>query len=723
MLDLRREAPSPDRLEDVCLSGTRGPDKERSYPVDELRFDDGVITLRRPPGLSGSLLSVWTRTVSPRFLLDRLAQGLRAVGPAPLAEALANGQLAGPPTSTSTVPGLLPEQTRALRACLSPGVRLVWGPPGTGKTRVLASAIEELVRQSRRVLLVSTANIAVDNALHEVVRRLSAKPGTAIRVGPPQLPDIAKNPDVQLERLAASESVAVDQERDDVAVALRELDTQDTEIVAVRAELADYDDGAYRQAAARVDAAGVLDDLEPRLREAGDAVASAERARSRALDALRTATTAQEQLEVVRRAMDHEREAAAGLERLDRDLKALEVERHALAVQEPAGWFGPSRRARKLARATNDVHRFVADTADRRTSLLKLRRDARAVIGTVTPGDLVDADHRVEAAQAALDDLERRRTSAGHALEGLRRAAATARAIGPVSRDDRDLVAQVEQRGLPAAHRRLVVLEERQRESATRRGVLEERHRTLVDRSRKLRTDAEAQLVREARVVATTLARSRVHRAIATETFDVVLVDEAGAATLAEVVLALCRARTTAVLFGDFLQLGPVLEKPIQSDQDIGIGRWVRSTCFSRVGIRQPQDAIDHPGCTALRHQFRFGPELRRLANEVVYEVLRDADELPAVTARGNTDIVVVDVSTVPHLAEVRVSAGGGKWWLAGVVLGRALVELHVPDGRVGLVTPYRPQAEVALQALEDRKIVAGAAVGTVHSSCSSWCR
>src|SRR5690349_3779323 len=188
VLDLRRDAPSPDRLEDVRLSGTGGPDQERSYPVDELRFDDGVLTLRRPPGLPGSLLSVWTRAMSPRFLLDRLAHGLRAMDRAPLAEALANGQLAGPPTSTSTVPGLLPEQTQALRACLSPGVRLVWGPPGTGKTRVLASAIEELVRRDQRVLLVSTANIAVDNALHEVVRRLVARPGTAIRVGPPQLP-------------------------------------------------------------------------------------------------------------------------------------------------------------------------------------------------------------------------------------------------------------------------------------------------------------------------------------------------------------------------------------------------------------------------------------------------------------------------------------------------------------------------------------------------------
>jgi hypothetical protein len=262
VLDLRGGSISSDRLDDVRLSGTRGPDQEASYPVDELRYDDDVLSLRQPPGLPSSSMQVWTRKMSARFLIDRLAQGLRAAGPAPLAEALANGVLAGPPTSTATVPGLLPEQTEALRACLSPGVRLVWGPPGTGKTRVLASAIEELVRRGQRVLLVSTANIAVDNALNEVVRRLSAKRGTAIRVGPAQLKDIADDPNVQLERLAAAESAAVDSERDRMAERLRAFDAQDAEISVLRTKLDGYDDEEFRRAAARVEAERALEQCD-----------------------------------------------------------------------------------------------------------------------------------------------------------------------------------------------------------------------------------------------------------------------------------------------------------------------------------------------------------------------------------------------------------------------------------------------------------------------------
>jgi hypothetical protein len=457
--------------------------------------------------------------------------------------------------------------------------------------------------------------------------------------------------------------------------------------------------------------------MRPRLHEVANAGAAAEQVRDQAAGVLHAALRAHAVLDAARRAISHERDAASQLSRLDQQQKALEIERDALAVTAPpSGWFARRRHARDLADATDDVRRFVADNVDRRGSLQALQRDARALAGNVTSDDLAEIDRRVGEARAAVQAAEKRCTQIARTHDDLQGEFESARAVGAPSAAERDLVANATQRGLPAAHFRLRTLQRQQNQGASERGALEEKHRHLIDRSRRLRADAEAQLVREARVVATTLARSRVHRAVAAETFDVVLVDEAGAATLAEVVLALRRARTTAVLFGDFLQLGPVLDGPVKTDADSGVMRWVRGTCFSHAGIRVPEEALSHPSCIALLHQFRFGPELRRLANDVVYRLLRDADELPDIRAEARTDIVVVDVSTVPGLAEVCRPAGGSRWWLAGVVLGRALVELHLPEGRVGLVTPYRPQVEAVLQALEDRRVVAGAAVGTVHS-------
>ena len=76
-------------------------------------------------------------------------------------------------------------QSAALGRILGSDVQLVWGPPGTGKSRLVARAALELARQGR-VLITAATNGAVD----EVARRLSrvADPaqlegGRILRVG------------------------------------------------------------------------------------------------------------------------------------------------------------------------------------------------------------------------------------------------------------------------------------------------------------------------------------------------------------------------------------------------------------------------------------------------------------------------------------------------------------------------------------------------------------
>ena len=218
-------------------------------------------------------------------------------------------------------------------------------------------------------------------------------------------------------------------------------------------------------------------------------------------------------------------------------------------------------------------------------------------------------------------------------------------------------------------------------------------------------------------MVATTLARSRVHRVVAKSSFDVVLIDEAGAASLVEVMLALCRATTTAVLFSDFLQLAPVQDKTIRYSRNQQLRRWVASDPFTHAQIRTPKEAIENPGCVALLHQFRFGPTLRQLANDVIYKVLQDAAELPGVTHRQESEIVFLDTSGLGELANIRLPGGKRGWWPAGVVLSRALTEHHLAeDGEVGVVTPYSVSRDAILAGLRDRDLVSGVAVGTVHA-------
>ncbi len=71
------------------------------------------------------------------------------------------------------------------------GDAVIWGPPGTGKTRTIAISINEQIKQGRRVLLLSHANTAVDGAMEELADLLHDEPvyteGHLVRMGVSQL--------------------------------------------------------------------------------------------------------------------------------------------------------------------------------------------------------------------------------------------------------------------------------------------------------------------------------------------------------------------------------------------------------------------------------------------------------------------------------------------------------------------------------------------------------
>lgn len=67
------------------------------------------------------------------------------------------------------------------RALLAPDLYLIKGPPGTGKTHVIAELCRQLVARRQRVLIASQSNLAVDNA---IARLTLDGPVRAVRYGP-----------------------------------------------------------------------------------------------------------------------------------------------------------------------------------------------------------------------------------------------------------------------------------------------------------------------------------------------------------------------------------------------------------------------------------------------------------------------------------------------------------------------------------------------------------
>lgn len=72
-------------------------------------------------------------------------------------------------------PDLNESQQRAVSLCAESDLAFVWGPPGTGKTTTLARIVTTLAGMGLRVLVTSTTNAAVDQALSKLHEDPSGK--------------------------------------------------------------------------------------------------------------------------------------------------------------------------------------------------------------------------------------------------------------------------------------------------------------------------------------------------------------------------------------------------------------------------------------------------------------------------------------------------------------------------------------------------------------------
>jgi superfamily I DNA and/or RNA helicase len=130
-------------------------------------------------------------------------------------------------------------QERAIRSSFFSRLAVIWGPPGTGKTRTIAQAIEAHLNAGRRVLLVSHANAAVDEALEDVAKQLKNTPfyseGKLVRLGIPQSGHLEKltekYPLVLLDNIVfklgeslRTEKIKLETEKDRIESALKQFD-------------------------------------------------------------------------------------------------------------------------------------------------------------------------------------------------------------------------------------------------------------------------------------------------------------------------------------------------------------------------------------------------------------------------------------------------------------------------------------------------------------------
>lgn len=744
VVDLRGTSFDTDQVDSLRLSGEHGPNAGPSYPVKEAVQDGPVVRVRVAEFVSLVDAYLWQNKQPAGYLLEKLHEGIAGLADAGLAHDLAAGRLARAPQPVRPIAGFSVKQREACESCLaSGGVRLVWGPPGTGKTMVLAEAIGTLLATGRRVLLVSATNIAVDNALLKVIAQRRHKPGQLLRVGLPHHPDVLKQHDVCLPDLVRDRLGEVEQQQRAIEDRLVNMRRADDELSQLQETIAGFDPATYDRAARLIaeraaipglaEAAAEADAAARRYRHDADLryaeVATADRqvqhfAASRSLYA--QIDRVQQELVKLAAATDH-LSAQALTTRHAADLIQADLRRH----QGSSGFARLRGRGegRQLRNALDDELQRAADLerrADDANGLLARRRSTAesemhqlAAATACSRADIDAADAALAAAQRAHNHAD---TIAGQAeadLSGKQQALLAAEALPMPTEAQRALVEEAERHNWPALAARSAELRAQITAAGPERERLEADYEAVQRRFDLLRKDAEGEIIRRAQVIATTLARLRTSKAQMDGPYDVVLVDEVGAANLPEILLAVSCAKRTAVLLGDFLQLSPITDAEVEKAKRPDVQRWLGRNVFEHCGIFTARDAHHQEGCTVLEVQHRFGPEIMRLANAIAYDgALKQPDQNVRPHAEDDPEIVLIDTDGLDDLARVRSVGWHSGWWPAGALLSRVLADYHQRRGEhTGIITPYRPQADATLEALRDHEVGTGAVteVGTAH--------
>ncbi|MEV0129020.1 AAA domain-containing protein [Dactylosporangium sp. NPDC050688] len=728
-VDLRDSRADADHVESFRLAGPEKPSTGGSYQVMEAIRDGPVLRVRVAEFVDLANAFLWQQRQPATHLLVKLREGIAGLGDAGLANDLALGRLAPPPDTTLEIAGFTTRQKEAVASCLAPGVRLVWGPPGTGKTRVLSEAISILLASGARVLLVSSTNIAVDNALLGVAGQRRHQQGDLLRVGPPHHPGVLDHPDICLPQLVRERLAQVEDERRQVERKILQIQDREAELARLEQATAGFSESDYRRVkaliAAETDIRGLAQavtaaqdlvrtrarDVEGRLQklhEVSRRLADMQPARSAYLEI----DTMQHEISALVRAADalsgqaltarHEAEMA------ESDLRRL-MERGLFARMRAGSSIQTQQAKATVARLKADRLTVESEQAnalvERRRAAMRRETSRWTSSATCSRANIAEAEHAATEAERAHVAAQVSLCQAENELDSAQQILLAAEARPRATDIERAMVIDADEGNLPTLAQRAEVLRKASDRARPVRTSLEQQHAKVQDQFERLRRDAEGELIRRAKVVATTLARLRTNKVLMDGPYDVVLVDEVGAANIPEVLLAVSRATRSAVLLGDFMQLGAITNTVVDQASRPDIERWLQRDIFEHCGITTPTDAQARRGCTALDVQHRFGPDIMGLANAVAYGgMLRPGPNVQP-HAADDPEVVFIDVDGLGDLAQVRATGGRKGWWPAGALISRVLADYHRIRGeRVGIVTPYTDQVEASLEALRDQE-------------------
>lgn len=243
----------------------------------------------------------------------------------------------------------------------------------------------------------------------------------------------------------------------------------------------------------------------------------------------------------------------------------------------------------------------------------------------------------------------------------------------------------------------------------------DKRYSEIVTEIKKLKDGLkkeEKNLVKEAKFIATTVAKACMDKLLFDSKFDVVIVDEASMLIVPQVIFAASLATKHFVCVGDFRQLPPIVTSDKENEDDdntTNMPSVLNNDIYDFTGIKEISlKNKNHRWVVMLNKQHRMEPSIATfLSNNMYMHKLISAEEmeektkiLKAMSPAPKTSMAVAD--TTGMLTTFQRTQQGSYFNLLSAFASVALAQKAADKVEVGIITPYREQAKLISSIVKD---------------------
>lgn len=607
-------------------------------------------------------------------------------------------------------------QQRAIRLALGSEVSYIIGPPGTGKTSTLAAIAFAHLCAGRTILIAAHTNIAVDNAImrladlcsasHNALALRALEAGRVLRYGGPQLEERIKAEygAVHLPTIVARYASTLQRQRDGLRIHIDQLQQQvrkcEQELGTISQQWQHESQQLAVQRDSTLERARVLREQE-QARVANFQRQHQHLTHQHAQYQRWVEQIAQQQVVLTQQQIQHKDALAYHTARIPASEAELQVAQHMNQLQRLLKGLS----VQKLARQQ-------ADHQQQRWS----------------------SEQALTALQGQMDELYRQRADAAQHVEQLSRAITSLQSqhMAPFAAGLELHQLQEQGSGLECEIARIdasyAPYRERVQKSLHQVTKELEDLRSQLEAVESALLDIEKHLVADAQVVATTLAKTYMNSSLKERRFDVVILDEVSMAPLPAAYFAASRANHSVVLIGDPQQLPPIVQAQSEQAQ-----AWLGRDLFALRHISLTSATGGRSDSALLTEQARMHPLIAEIAGRHVYRGLLNTSpriltqefhqDYAATEPLPGLPLLLCDTGDASPVASApegrsRINAYHA---LCSLELARRALEtlpkrqLRKGEFRIGLITPYRKQAQLLQQLVKDAGLTDLIRAGTVH--------